>query len=183
MPRFFASTRVILSNASNDTNYCAKAKTERGHFKEVNLPFRAVENLAKWLLSVPWAVREQHVVHFEADSAGGSYLQLKDSCERIPIDFVDQKYFRLMLSNDKQQNVSLRQKMSTNLETHIKYAGLSGRILEETKRRGIVRNFEYFSGVKFESTETGLAHNGQKGSFPAEAVWRPKLVGALVRIM
>ena len=92
-------------------------------------------------MSVPWAVREGHVVHFAADSDGGSYLQMKDSNERIPIDFVDQKYFRILTKNDRLDVVSLKQKMAINLETQIKYAHLSGRILEETKRRNIVRNF------------------------------------------
>ena len=72
--------------------------------------------------------------------------------------------------------------MAVNLETSIKFAHTSDRILEETKRRKLVRNMEYFPGVKFQSTETALSQNGQKAPFPQEAVWRTKKVGALVRM-
>ncbi len=159
-----------------------KVRTERGRYKETELPFRGVTNLRKYLLSVPWCARNRHVVHFANDLDGGSWIQFNESNERIPIQFIDQKYFRLNIKLFKERKFSLRQKQEVNLETVIKYAHRSDRILAETKKRKLVRNFPFFPDVPTFKTETSLTQDGQKAPFPGEVSWRPATVGALTRM-
>ena len=159
-----------------------KYKNERGLYKEIEVSFRGVENLRKWLWSVPQAIRDHHVVHFEQDDDGGSWLQLHGSCERVPIEFVNSEYFRLQMKRNITEKLTTRQKMEVNFETHCKMAHLNDRILSETARRKMVRNFQYYPNIKFGTDDTCLTKKGQKAPFPKEALWRPKLVGALTRM-
>ena len=163
-------------------NLCGKLKTERGLYKETELQFSGVENLRKWLFSVAEAVRNRHILHFQAEIDGGSWLQFHGSCERVPIEFTDNNQFRIILKRDKQERLSTRQKQEVNFKTHCKSTHIDHRILSETVRRKLVRNFEYFPDVDFGTDETCLEMKGQKAPFPKEAQWRPRKVGGLVRM-
>ena len=48
-----------------------KLRVEHGHYKDVELPWRTVARLRKFLFSVPWCIRQGYVVHFEADNGNG----------------------------------------------------------------------------------------------------------------
>lgn len=164
-------------------NLLGKCKAEKGHYKEVEFKCKGVRGLRKWLWSVPQAVRNKHVVHFEQESAGGSWIQLSGSAERIPIEFVNQEYFRLVVKQQNETRLSTRQMQEVNFRTHVVTAHLHHRILAETKRRNLVRNMQYYPSVEFGTDETCLTQKGQKAPFKSsEAVWRPKLVGALTRM-
>ena len=160
-----------------------KCKAEKGHYKDVEFKFRGVRGLRKWLWSVAEAVRAGGVVHFEPESKGGSWIQLSGSAERLPIEFVNQEYFRLPIRQHHEPKLSVRQMQEVNFRTHVVSAHLHHRILAETKKRQLVRNMAYYPNVNFGTDETCITQKGQKAPFVgSEAVWRPKLVGALTRM-
>ena len=164
-------------------NLLGRCKAEKGHYKEIEFKCKGVQGLRKWLWSVAEAVRGKHVVHFEQEASGGSWIQLSGSAQRIPIEFVNQQYFRLVQKLHAEPKMSVRQMQEVNFRTHVITAHLHHRILAETKRRKMVRNMPYYPTVEFGTDETCLTQKGQKAPFGSgEAVWRPKLVGALTRM-
>jgi hypothetical protein len=59
------------------------------------------------------------------------------------VEFVNNKYFRVMMNIDNSPALSYRQKQESNFYTSCVAAGVSGRILAQTKRLGIARNFNF----------------------------------------
>ena len=156
-----------------------KCKVEKGHNKAVDLEFRGVNGLGKWLWSVPDLYRKGALVQFAEPGLGGSFIQLKNSEERIPIEFVDEKYFRVLIDIDDTVRLSYRQKQEVNFRTSCLAAGVSDRILAQTQRLGIARNFKFHTDVTHGADETSLLVNGQTPPAPKENQWRPHQVGAL----
>ena len=156
-----------------------KCKVEKGHNKAVDLEFRGVAGLGKWLWSVPDLYRKGALVQFAEPGLGGSFVQLKNSEERIPIEFVDAKYFRVLIDIDDTVRLSYRQKQEVNFRTSCLAAGVSDRILAQTQRLGMARNFKFHTDVTHGADETSLLVNGQTPPAPKENQWRPHQVGAL----
>ena len=156
-----------------------KLKVEKGHNKAIDVEFRGVKGLGKWLWSVADLYRKGALVQFAEPALGGSFIQLKNSEEKIPIEFVSNKYFRVMVDIDDSPTLSYRQKQECNFLTTCLAAGISGRILAQTQRLGLARNFKFFTDVKFGTDEASLLVNGQTPAAPRENQWRPQQVGAL----
>ena len=156
-----------------------KLKVEKGHNKAIDVEFRGVKGLGKWLWSVADLYRKGALVQFAEPALGGSFIQLKNSEEKIPIEFVSNKYFRVMVDIDDSPTLSYRQKQECNFLTTCLAAGISGRILAQTQRLGLARNFKFFTDVKFGTDEASLLVNGQTPAVPRENQWRPQQVGAL----
>ena len=68
---------------------------EKGHNKAIDVEFRGVQGLGKWLWSVADLYRKGALVQFAEPALGGSFIKLKNSEEKIPIEFVSNKYCRL----------------------------------------------------------------------------------------
>jgi len=155
------------------------AKVERGHNKAVDCEVRGVAGLGKWLWSVADMYRQNAVVRFCKPEKGIMGIQLDGSEEWIPIEFVNDKYFRVLIDVNDNKQLSNRQKQEANFRTSCLAASLDPRILRETATRGIVRNFEYFPEVSHGTDETSLLVKGQMAPFPKETQYRPKKVGAV----
>ena len=156
-----------------------KIRVEKGHNKAIDLEFRGVKGLGKWLWSVADLYRKGALVQFAEPALGGSFIKLKHSEEKIPIECVEGKYFRVMMDIDNSPALSYRQKQERNFYTSCLAAGVSGRILAQTMRLGIARNFKFFTDVNFGTDESSLMVNGQTPAAPKENQWRPQQVGAL----
>ena len=156
-----------------------KVKVDKGHNKAIDLDFRGVKGLGKWLWSVADVYRKGGLVQFAEPALGGSFIKLKHSEEKIPIEFVNDKYFRVMMNIDNSPALSYRQKQESNFYTSCVAAGVSGRILAQTKRLGIARNFNFHTDVNFGADEASLLVNGQTPAAPKENQWRPQQAGAL----
>ena len=53
-------------------------------------------------------------MQFAEPALGGSFIKLKNSEEKIPIEFVSNKYFRVMVDIDDSPALSYRQKQESN---------------------------------------------------------------------
>ena len=160
-----------------------KLKVEKGHNKAIDVEFRGVQGLGKWLWSVADLYRKGALVQFAEPALGGSFIKLKHSEEKIPIECVNGKYFRVMVDIDDSPTLSYRQKQESNFYTTCVAAGVSGRILAQTQRLGLARNFKFFTDVNFGTDEASLLVNGQTPAAPKENQWRPQQVGALTYLM
>ena len=112
----------------------------------MDFPFKGVAGLRQWLFSLPELYAAGHEMAFHQPKNGGIWLQLKDSNEQIPVEFVDGTHFRLLLHADTGKQLSMRQKQEANYRTHVLTANLDERYLSETKRRNLVRNFDFHPG-------------------------------------
>jgi hypothetical protein len=123
--------------------------------------FRGAQGLGKWLWSVADLYRKGALVQFAETARGGSFIKPKNSEEKIPIGFVSNKYFRVMVEIDDSPALSYRQKQESNFYTTCLAAGVSGRILAQTQRLGLARNFKFFTDVKFGTDEASLQLRGK----------------------
>ena len=157
------------------------AKTELNKDKDYLLEsVMGVKDLRTWLLSVFEMVQKGHVIHFAPELDGGSWVQLKNSEERLPV-VVEERSFVLPLTVIGEAKTSLKQKQEINFETHVKMGHLGHRVLAETQRRKMVRNMEYYPNVEFGHDTVCLSKKGQKAPFnTVELPFRPKVVGARV---
>ena len=103
-------------------------------------------------------------MHFEPESKGGSWIQLSGSAERLPIEFVNQEYFRLPIRQHHEPKLSVRQMQEVNFRTHVVSAHLHHRILAETKKRQLVRNMAYYPNVNFGTDETCITQKGAEST-------------------
>jgi hypothetical protein len=77
----------------------AKQKLRRdAHYKSVPFRFSGVAGMGKWLMSVAQIYRENSEVRFAQPEKGGCKRRLHNSEEWIPIEFVDDKFFRIVLN-------------------------------------------------------------------------------------
>jgi hypothetical protein len=76
-----------------------KCKVEKGHNKAIDLEFRGAEGLGKWPWSVADLYRKGAFVQcaIAEPALGGSFVKLNNSEEKIPIEFVNKKYFRALM--------------------------------------------------------------------------------------
>ena len=160
-----------------DADIYGKAKVEKGHYKSVPFRFSGVSGMDKWLMSVAQIYRENGEVRFAQPEKGGCKLRLHNSEEWIPIEFVDDKYFRIVLHIDDTVQLSSRQKQEHNFHLHCLAGHLDKKMLQGTD--GLVRNFVYYKGADFGTDETCLTQKGQMGPMPPEHQFRPAKVGAV----
>ena len=133
------------------------------------------------LFSVPAFVREGCEVHFAPELNGGSWLKIPSEVERLPIENVDGKHFRLKLRVRTDEKLSTRDKQVVNYFTQTKFGFQNQRILDETKKRGLVDNMDYHIGVQIGTGWENLMMQAQKAPAPQQAHFRAKKVGAFVR--
>jgi len=184
-----AGSKVLTADASDDASLevtargdlAVLAKSEQGRNKECLIQdVLAVDGLRRWLFAVPQAVHEGHQVHYAPESDGGSWLQFKNSEERLKIDLVGNK-FMLQFKHTKQRIMSLQQRRDLNHTSLRQACHFGHRILSETKRRGLVKNLDYFPDVEPGQDVVDLFMKGQRAGVPAtEERFRPKQVGAYV---
>ena len=168
-------TLKVVSKA----DFNGKVATEKGTYKQIMAEFKGVQGMDKFLWSVPNLYRADAEVRFARPEKGGSKIRLKDSEEWIPMEFVNDKYFRVKIDMDPVTKLSLRQMQEQNFYTHCLAAHLDNKILDQTARNNLVRNFVWNAGVSFGTDETCLKVKGQMGPMPKEKQWRPAKVGAV----
>jgi hypothetical protein len=92
------------------------------------------------------------------------------------MEFVNEKYFRVLLGVNDSPQLSYRQ-----IHRSFLAADVSGRDLTQTRRLGLARNFEFFTDVSFGTDDASLLVKGQTPAAPPkENQWRPQQVGTLV---
>ena len=160
-------------------NLFGTVRVEKGHSKAVEMTIRGVKGMDRVLWSLPDLYRANAVVKFCKPEKGSMGIQLDGSLEWIPMEFVDDKYFAVQIDVSDRLSLSIRQKQEQNFRTSCLTSSLDQRILAETARRNLVRNFKYHPEVTHGTDETSLQVKGQMAPFPAEKQWRPSVVGAL----
>ena len=73
---------------SNNGDFNARVKVEKGHYKGAAFNFKGAEGMDECLLSVAALIKDGAEVRFALPDKGGCKMRLADSEEWVPIDFV-----------------------------------------------------------------------------------------------
>ena len=97
-----------------------------------------------FLLSIGTLVKEGYEFYLGKQD-GGSYMIPANSLEKVPVKLTPDNAFVVQVALKKHVQVSLRAQNEQNAKIHRICGHLGARILSETKRRGMVKNFQYTS--------------------------------------
>ena len=116
-----------------------------------------------FLLSIGTLVKEGYEFYLGKQD-GGSYMIPANSLEKVPVKLTPDNAFVVQVALKKHGQVSLRAQNEQNVKIHRICGHLGSRILSETKRRGMVKNFEYFPSCKLQSCNCQICVANKQGN-------------------
>ena len=137
---------------------------------EAKIDFCEVTNLTENLFSLIERLDARTQFCLRHDLDGGSWMQLPGHAERIPIHRVGDA-LHVMFGMDKIEKLNLNQINERNHFLHRCCAHFGDEVIAETKKRGMVRNFDYTPSLDAPGCrcKTCLATKAERAPFPKEA--------------
>ena len=136
---------------------------------EAKIDFCEVTNLTENLFSLIERLDARTQFCLRHDLDGGSWMQLPGHAERIPIHRVGDA-LHVMFGMDKIEKLNLNQINERNHFLHRCCAHFGDEVIAETKKRGMVRNFDYTPSLDAPGCrcKTCLATKAERVDFRAQ---------------